>query len=173
MAKEKKIEQVESLKDIEVKPRLEEAKSILGDKYQINGYHLDDLADDPSILGRNYKKCLGSQISPCIGADGHIYVCTNHRGWKQYSYGCLYDGKRFEEIWNDLVERQRVMYQIEEKECFSNCTKLCKPHESNKMMWYIHETYNDLDSNGKELFKNKLLEMKTKIKKQITHAEFI
>ena len=72
-----------------------------------------------------------------------------------------------------MAERQRVMYQIEEKECFSNCTKLCKPHESNKMMWYIHETYNDLDSNGKELFKNKLLEMKTKIKKQITHAEFI
>ena len=26
---------------------------------------------------------------------------------------------------------------------------------------------------GKELFKSKLLEMKTKIKKQITHAEFI
>ena len=34
-------------------------------------------------------------------------------------------------------------------------------------------TVNDLDTDGKELFKNKLLEMKTKIKKQITHAEFI
>ncbi len=40
-------------------------------------------------------------------------------------------------------------------------------------MWYIHDTYNNLDTDGKDLFKNKLLEMKTKIKKQITHAEFI
>ena len=156
-----------------VEPLLDEAKDILGDKFQSNAYKFEDLVNDRENFGREYKKCLGSQISPCIGADGHVYVCTNHRGWKQYSYGCLYDGKRFEDIWNDLVERQRVMYQIEEKECFSNCTKLCKPHESNKMMWYIHETYNDLDSDGKELFKDKLLEMKSKITKQITHAEFI
>ena len=106
----------------EVKPRLEEAKSILGDKYQINEYHLDDLADDPTLLGRTYKRCLGSQIQPCIGADGHVYVCPNHRGYKQYSYGSLRE-KSFKEIWNDIYKRQEVMNQIDNVECFSNCTQ--------------------------------------------------
>ena len=35
------------------------------------------------------------------------------------------------------------MYQIEEIDCFSNCTQLCKPHLSNKKIWEIYE--NDLD----------------------------
>ena len=117
---------------------------------------------------------MGSQISPCIGADGHIYVCTNHRGWKQYSYGCLHDDKRFKDIWNDIIKRQKVMSQIEDVECFSNCTKMCKPHESNKMFWYIYDTYENLNTESdKNLFKDKLLNMKNKITKTITHAEFI
>ena len=156
----------------EVKPRLEEAKSILGDKYQINGYHLDDLADDPSILGRNYKKCLGSQISPCIGADGHVYVCPNHRGYKQYSYGSLQE-KSFKEIWNDIYKRKEVMNQIDNVECFSNCTQLCKPHESNKAVWDIYDTYQQSDENEWEDYKKKLQNESDILQDTLEHKEFI
>jgi len=123
----------------EVEPLLQEAEKILGDKFQINGYKLSDLEEDPELYGRNYKKCLGSQIQPCIGADGHVYVCTNHRGYKQYSYGSLYE-RSFEDIWKDISKRKKVMSLIEEKECFANCTQLCKPHESNKIMWEIYKS---------------------------------
>ena len=39
------------------------------------------------------------------------------------------------------------MHQIEDVAKFSCCTQLCKPHESNKMMWHIHENID----NAKEL----------------------
>jgi len=157
----------------EIKPRLEEAKDILGDKYQINGYHLEDLAEDPTILGRYYKKCLGSQIQPCIGADGHVYVCPNHRGYKQYSYGSLHE-KSFKEIWLDIEKRNMVMNQIDNVECFSKCTQLCKPHESNKMFWDIYDGYNQLNTvEEKENFKKNLYQKRDEISKQIKHSEFI
>jgi cyclic pyranopterin phosphate synthase len=148
-----------------VQPLLDEAKDILGDKFQVNGYKLEDLANDREKFGRNYKKCLGSQVQPCVGADGHVYVCTNHRGWKQYSYGSLHEHS-FEDIWKNLQVRSQVMNKIENVECFKNCTKLCKPHESNKMVWEIHQNYDKLD-------KNKLLEKKEQIISTIKHPEFI
>ena len=158
--------------DEEIKPRLKEAKVILGDKYQINGYHLEDLAEDPTILGRRYKKCLGSQIQPCIGADGNVYVCTNHRGYKQYSYGNLCD-KTFKEIWNDVETRQKIMHQIDDVECFSNCTELCKPHESNKILWELNETYANSNDAEKDNMKQVLLQNQEEIKSEIQHPEFI
>lgn len=156
-----------------VGPMLEEAEKILGDKFQINGYKLEDLATDRENFGRNYKRCLGSQISPCVGADGHIYVCTNHRGWKQYSYGCLYDGKSFKEIWNDMQSRRKVMNQIENVECFSNCTKLCKPHESNKAIWSIAEHMGSLGPAEKRSYIKSLLREQQETIKKIKHPEFI
>ena len=110
---------------------------------------------------------LGSQLSPCIGADGHVYVCTNHRGWKQYSYGNLYENS-FKSIWNDLQKRQEVMNLIENVECFKNCTKLCKPHESNKAMWKIQQ-----DLKNKRVTKEKLLEEKNIIRQTLKHPDFI
>ena len=156
-----------------VNPLLMEAKEILGDKFQMNSYKFEDLTTDREKFGRNYKKCLGSQVSPCIGADGHVYVCTNHRGWKQYSYGCLYDGKSFKEIWSDLRRRQAVMSLIEDIECFSNCTKLCKPHESNKAIWQISQHMGSLGPAEKESYIKSLLEEREKAMKTITHPEFI
>ena len=148
-----------------VQPLLDQAKDILGNKFQVNGYKLQDLANDRENFGRNYKKCLGSQIQPCVGADGHVYVCTNHRGWKQYSYGCLYHDS-FENIWKDLSKRREVMTKIEDVECFKNCTKLCKPHESNKMVWAIHQNYDKLD-------KEELLQKRQETISSIKHPEFI
>jgi len=149
-----------------VDPLLEEAKSILGDKFQINGYKLSDLESDPGLYGRRYEKCLGSQVQPCVGADGHVYVCTNHRGYKQYSYGSLYEST-FKEIWGNIEKKKEVMHQIDDVECFSNCTQLCKPHESNKAVW---EIYNNM---GNEQYLNKLDKRKEELSKTLKHKEFI
>ncbi len=149
-----------------VEPRLEKAKAILGEKFQVNGYKFNDLENDTDLYGRNYKKCLGSQLSPCVGADGHVYVCTNHRGWKQYSYGSLYDGKSFKEIWKDMESRQSIMSQIEDVECFKNCTKLCKPHESNKIMWELYKNKDNLN-------KKEVVKIQEEIRKEINHPDFI
>tara|TARA_Y100001938_G_scaffold8794_2_gene10740 strand:- start:9605 stop:10777 length:1173 start_codon:yes stop_codon:yes gene_type:complete len=149
----------------DVQPLLDKAASILGDKFEVNGYKLEDLAEDREKFGRDYKKCLGSQISPCVGADGYVYVCTNHRGWKQYSYGCLYDDKSFKEIWNDIQTRQKVMNQIECVECFKNCTKLCKPHESNKAMWELHQS--------SEEERNQALLNQKNMRDSVKHPDFI
>jgi wyosine [tRNA(Phe)-imidazoG37] synthetase (radical SAM superfamily) len=156
-----------------VEPKLREAKEILGDKFEINGYKLDDLENDRKHFGRNYKKCLGSQIQPCVGADGHVYVCTNHRGWKQYSYGCLYDGKSFKDIWNDIESRRKVMHQIEEVECFSKCTQLCKPHESNKAVWEIWKNMGEMSATEKRSYVKSLNKMKEEVRKNLEHIEFI
>jgi len=156
-----------------VGPLLEEAEKILGSKFHVNGYKLEDLVEDRENFGRNYKKCLGSQISPCVGADGHVYVCTNHRGWKQYSYGCMYDNKTFKEIWNDIATRHSVMNLIEEKERFSNCTKLCKPHESNKAVWEIQQSLQNLGVVDRVQRVEELLKEQDEVKKTLTHPEFI
>jgi len=142
-----------------VNPLLDEARDILGDKFQMNGYHFEDLENDPKLLGRTYEKCLGSQISPCIGADGEVYVCPNHRGHERYSYGSLHK-QTFKQIWNDINKRKKVMSIIEDEEQFSKCTQLCKPHESNKMLWSIKknlnnkEAINDLKNKSKEIGKS-------------------
>ena len=156
-----------------VEPLVEHAREILGDKFQMNGYKITDLGNDPTLLGRHYKKCLGSQIQPCVGADGHIYVCPNQRGYKQYSYGCLTE-RSFKDIWQDIGVRQKVMHQIDDVEKFSKCTALCKPNESNKMFYYLHEEYNKLDSvSDKETFKEILLDAKENLSSELKHKEFI
>tara|TARA_R100000005_G_C4973125_1_gene185414 strand:- start:373 stop:1353 length:981 start_codon:yes stop_codon:yes gene_type:complete len=155
-----------------VEPLLQQAKELLGDKFQINGYKMEDLAKDPSLYGRSYDKCLGSQISPCVGADGHIYVCTNQRGYKKYSYGNLKD-KSFKDIWNDIESRKKVMHIIDDVEKFSNCTQLCKPHESNKIIWDIYKEYKDLDPVQRNIFRKSLRLKQEYVKRSIKHSEFI
>ena len=156
-----------------VEPLIEEARDILGNKFQMNGYKITDLCKDPELLWRHYKKCLGSHIQPCIGADGHVYVCPNQRGYKQYSYGSLHE-KSFYTIWNDLQARQAVMHQIDDVECFKFCTQLCKPHESNKMVWYLYEEHSKLKTEGdKIIFKSILNEAKEKVSGFVKHKEFI
>lgn len=149
-----------------VDPLLNEAKNILGNKFQINGYKLNDLENDPEFFGRTYKKCLGSQIQPCVGADGNVYVCTNHRGYKEYSYGSLFE-KSFEDIWGDINKRKEIMNQIENVECFKNCTQLCKPHESNKAIWNIYQNF------GNEEYEINLLKLSESISQTIKHKNFI
>ena len=145
---------------------LEKAKVILGNKFECNEYKLEDLIVDSENYGRNYKECIGSQFQPCIGADGNVYVCTNHRGHKKYSYGSIIE-KSFSKIWNDIETRKKIMNIINKKEKFSNCTQLCKPHESNKILWSIKKNVKD---------KNYLAKLKLKTKdlsKNLKHTNFI
>ena len=153
-----------------IEPLLKEAKNILGSKFQINDYKLEDLEVNTENYGRTYKKCLGSQISPAIGADGEVYVCTNHRGYKQYSYGNL-NQNSFDIIWNNIQVKNNIMHKIDNVEKFKNCTQLCKPHESNKAIWNLYEEYNN--SVDKEMFKNNLYKQKLNIDNGIIHKEFI
>lgn len=145
---------------------LDEAKNSLGKKFECNSYKIEDLIVDVKNYGRNYKMCIGSQFQPCIGADGNVYVCTNHRGHKKYSYGNLKDTS-FKSIWSDIDKRKKIMDRINKEEKFSKCTHLCKPHESNKMLWNIKE--NLTNKNYIQNLKEKTAKLKTNLK----HKEFI
>ena len=150
----------------EVLVLLDRAKEILGNKYECNAYKIDDLIIDVKNYGRNYKQCLGSQLQPCVGADGNIYVCTNHRGHKKYSYGSLYE-KSFKDIWNDVKTKSEIMHQINNVEKFSNCTHLCKPHESNKILYQIKSNKENPD------YMRDLKEKTSNISKTVKHKNFI
>ena len=149
-----------------VATELEKAKEILGKKFECNSYKLEDLIKSPKDYGRNYKECLGSQFQPCVGADGHVYVCTNHRGHKEYSYGNIED-KSFKDIWSDMEKRSCVMNKINNIEKFKNCSQLCKPHESNKILWTMKENQND------EAFNNEMKIKSKQLKDKILHHNFI
>ena len=109
---------------------------------------------------------------PCIGADGNVYVCPQLRGYKEYSYGSLYD-KSFVEIWNDIVERKRIMDQIENVDVFSNCTQLCKPHMANKKIWKIYNEREKLGKYDLELYDENKLKKMEKNRVEINDWEFI
>ena len=59
------------------------------------------------------------------------------------------------------------MNQIENKEKFSMCSQLCKPHESNKVIWNIKKNFNQSGLLDKLKLKSKELERK------IVHKNFI
>ena len=123
---------------VTIEKYLDKAEDILGPVFQCQRYRIEDIKDGEKHINF-YKKCLGSQIMPCVGADGHVYVCPPMRGMKEYSYGSLHE-KSFIEIWGDIDNRKRIMKQIEEVECFGNCTPMCKPHETNKALWEMSQS---------------------------------
>lgn len=145
---------------------LDKAKKILKNKFECNSYKIEDLIVDTKNHGRNYGACIGSQFQPCIGADGNVYVCTNHRGHARYSYGNIFKSS-FKKIWSDIKNKEKIMNIINKEEKFSKCTHLCKPHESNKILWTINNNINN-----KNYFKD--LEKKTSfLKKKLKHINFI
>ena len=150
----------------EVIDKLNKASLILGKKFECNSYKVEDLIKDPKSYGREYKECIGSQFQPCIGADGEFYVCTNHRGHKEFSYGSLHE-QSFEEIWNNLALRKKMMHKICSIQKFSKCTNLCKPHESNKILWEISKNLND------KSYISSIKKNSKKIEKSIIHKNFI
>ena len=145
---------------------LDKARDILGKKFECNSYKLEDLIKSPKDYGRNYGECLGSQFQPCVGADGNVYVCTNHRGHKEYSYGNI-ENKSFKSVWEDLKKRSCVMNKINNIEKFKNCSQLCKPHESNKILWTIKNNYKDKE------FNTEMNRKSIQLKDKILHKNFI
>ena len=140
------------------------AKNILGSKFQCKIEGMEDIMKGAEHLN-HYKKCFGSQLQPCLGADGNIYVCPQLRGYKEYSYGSLYE-KSFKEIWDDINERKSKMHQIENVDCFSNCTQLCKPHLSNKKIW---DMYNNFTDDNRIEWRNEMKDYRN----NLSHWEFI
>ena len=65
------------------------------------------------------------------------------------------------------------MNQIENVECFKNCTKLCKPHESNKAVWEIWKNMGDMGDAEKQSYVSSLMKQQEELKKELTHPEFI
>ena len=65
------------------------------------------------------------------------------------------------------------MHQIDNVECFANCTKLCKPHESNKMVWQISNTYNNMNDTDKKTYKEDLLKQGENVRNNLDHPDFI
>ena len=65
-----------------------------------------------------------------------------------------------------MESRQSIMSQIEDVECFKNCTKLCKPHESNKIMWELYKNKDNLN-------KKEVVKIQEEIRKEINHPDFI
>ena len=65
------------------------------------------------------------------------------------------------------------MNLIENVECFKNCTKLCKPHESNKAIWEIHEKQKNMNAKERQEYEKELSQQKDEVIKVIKHAEFI
>jgi hypothetical protein len=66
-----------------------------------------------------------------------------------------------------MNKRRCVMDQIENKEKFSMCSQLCKPHESNKVLWNIKKNLH-----RPELIAS-LKERSKKIEDRILHKNFI
>ena len=95
-------------------------------------------------------------------------LCLSLSDFRDYSFGlCI-------EIWNDIDTRQKTMHQIEEVECFANCTQLCKPHESNKAFWNIGCEYGNCKTPGeKKCFEEKLVQLSIEVSEDIEHTEFI
>ena len=59
------------------------------------------------------------------------------------------------------------MDKINTKEKFKNCSQLCKPHESNKILWTMKENKDDKDFNEEMKKKSEQLNGK------ILHHNFI
>ena len=59
------------------------------------------------------------------------------------------------------------MNKINNEEKFKNCSQLCKPHESNKILWTIK---NNLKNKG---FNDEMKRKSEQLKDKILHSNFI
>ena len=66
-----------------------------------------------------------------------------------------------------MEKRSCVMNKINNIEKFKNCSQLCKPHESNKILWTMKENQND------EAFNNEMKIKSKQLKDKILHHNFI
>jgi MoaA/NifB/PqqE/SkfB family radical SAM enzyme len=73
---------------------------------------------------RCYEECRGSELVPCIGATGELWVCPNTRGLR--SLGNLHHAT-LKELW-DRRERQMVG---------NDCRAVCRNHALNETLEYI------------------------------------
>ena len=59
------------------------------------------------------------------------------------------------------------MNKINNEEKFKNCSQLCKPHESNKILWTMKNNH------GKKDFTDEIKRKGEQLKDKILHSNFI
>jgi len=73
---------------------------------------------------RGYTICRGSELVPCVGADGTLWVCPNTRGVRPL-------GNLLEESLEDIWERRQRQW------VGPDCRIACRNHELNRTLDYI------------------------------------
>lgn len=76
---------------------------------------------------RTYSVCRGSELVPCVGAQGELWVCLNHRGGR--SLGNL-NADSFRNLW---AARQTQMVG-------ADCRDACRNHGLNETLEYCCTT---------------------------------
>jgi len=122
----------------EVLPLLDEAFKDNG-KLVMNTYKVNDIVDNN--LDQPYDTCFGHQFCPCIGAGGEVWICNQLRGHQKYSLGNIY-ANSFREIWNG-IKRKKVVSALK----VSECPKLCKNNEINKILALVKKPTRNLHHN--------------------------
>lgn len=75
---------------------------------------------------RGYTVCRGSELAPCIGADGTVWVCPNTRGLR--SLGNIHE-RPFAELW-----RERPTQMVG-----ADCEPTCRHHALNRTLALVCE----------------------------------
>lgn len=78
---------------------------------------------------RGYDVCRGSELVPCIGANGTLWVCPNTRGIEDRSLGSLVDYS-LAKLW-----KGRDTQYVD-----SDCRIACRNHNLNRTLQYICES---------------------------------
>ena len=86
------------------------------------------------LTPRTYDRCYGPQFTPSIWPDGKVMTCNYHPGKDEFTFGDLYKNT-FEEIWHS--EKKRAVMDNLKGDMLKNCQNCCKPHEINKMLYFI------------------------------------
>jgi len=122
--------EINSLKNEEVIPFLEEAKKEQNENFKV----YMKISQFKEVLGNNYndgvyyKKCNATPLAPYLDEDGSVQLCGNLKG-RGFELGNIYE-KSFKEIWLS-EERKKIINKINLKKCPAGC----KLDPLNKVLW--------------------------------------
>ncbi len=104
-----------------VEPALEHLDRLAGQRVYVSRDRFLDLATGAN---RTYDVCRGSELIPCLGADGTLWVCPNTRGLRPL--GNLWE-EDFADVW---ARRPRQLVG-------SDCRVACRCHSLNETLAYV------------------------------------
>tara|TARA_Y100000310_G_scaffold82715_1_gene79307 strand:- start:13120 stop:14220 length:1101 start_codon:yes stop_codon:yes gene_type:complete len=78
---------------------------------------------------KDYARCESHPLIGVVGATGELYLCCQHKGTAQFSYGQITQERRFFDIWEDKVVRSGVAESIQLGLC-----PPCKYNDMNRLL---------------------------------------